>query len=163
MNGIQFGGDSMMVFVARDKAAWDAVKKEVGPSRIPPDRLKEPGLTPLDHVDFHKDMIVAVFWGKIEFSGHGENCWIQDVTVGKKEVTVDCRAILWGGQILRSYTAYPYAASVVPRSDLPVTFVQSIDYKAAAAHSEKSKPLATVGPNRWKAEIANKPENSLVQ
>jgi hypothetical protein len=163
INGIQFGGDAMMVFVARDKTAWEAVKKEVGRAPIPADRLNEPGLSPLDHVDFQKDMIVAVFWGKMNFSGHGENCWIQDVTAGKKEVTVNCRAILWGGQILRSYTAYPYAVRVVPQSELPVKFIQTVDYKADAGLSEKPKTLATLGPKEWKHEIANKPENSVVR
>ena len=163
INGIQCGGDAMMVFVARDKAAWEAIKKEVGPSPIPADRLKETGLAPLDHVDFHQDMIVAVFWGKMNFSGHGENCWIQDVTAGKKDVTVNCRAILWGGQILRSYLAYPYAVRVVPQSELPVKFIQTVDYKADATLSEKPKTLATLGPHEWKAKIANKPENSVVR
>jgi hypothetical protein len=74
-------------------------------------------------------MIVAVFWGQMSFAGEGEKCWIESVTTGKDEVTVDCRANLWGGAVDHAYRAWPYDAKVVKRSNLPVTFVQTTEYK----------------------------------
>src|SRR6266446_9396317 len=84
----------------------------------------------LDGIDFQKQMIVAVFWGKMNFSGQGERCWIEKVPAGKEEVVVDCRATLWGGAVDASYRAWPYHAKAVPRSDLPVQFRQTTEWKA---------------------------------
>ena len=128
----------MAVFVARDKTAWDAVKKAVGDRQmIPIGSAKGGGLDRLDTVDFQKDMIVAVFWGQMSFSGQGERCWIESVTTGKDEVTVDCRASLWGGAVKHAYLAWPYHAKAVKRSDLPVTFVQTTEYKAMPTLSSR--------------------------
>ena len=61
-----------MVYVARDKTTWDAVEKPLGMrhefSRR--DAIKGDSLESLDDVDFQQDMIVAVFWGEMNFSGH---------------------------------------------------------------------------------------------
>ena len=63
--------------------------------------------------------------------------------IGDRQITVACRANLWGGDVLRSYRAWPYAARGVRRSDLPVTFVQDTEYEADPKLSEKNKVLAT--------------------
>ncbi len=118
----------MTLFVARDKATWDAVKKAVAdPQMLPRGFAKGGGPDRLNTVDFQKDMIVAVVWGQMSFSGQGEKCWIESVTAGKDEVTVDCRASLWGGAVKHAYLAWPYHAKTVKRSDLPVTFIQTCE------------------------------------
>ncbi len=131
VRGMDLGGKGMTLFVSRDKATWDAVKKALGDRQmLPRGSAKGGGPDRLDTVDFQKDMIVAVFWGRMSFSGQGEKCWIDSVTTGKDEVTVDCRANLWGGAVKHAYLAWPYHAKAVKRSDLPVTFMQTTEYKA---------------------------------
>jgi hypothetical protein len=153
--GIDVGGKGMALFVARDKATWDAVKKAVGRRQMLPIGFAQGGgLDRLDTVEFQKDMIVAVFWGQMSFAGEGEKCWIESVTHGKDEVTVDCRANLWGGAVDHAYRAWPYHAKVVARSDLPVTFMQTTEYKARPALSKKDQKLATLKPNEWQWKTA---------
>ena len=96
---------------------------------------------------------MAVFWGEMNFSGHDEKCWIEAVDIGERQVTVDCRANLWGGNVKRSYRAWPYDAKVIRRSELPVVFVQATEYKADPKLSEKNKVLATLKPDEWKREV----------
>jgi len=104
--GIDLGGDVMTVYVARDKATWDAVQRAAGPRHeFPGGKLQGESLERLDDVDFQQEMIVAVFWGEMNFSGHDEKCWVEAVNIGDNDVTVDCRASLWGGEVLRSYRA----------------------------------------------------------
>lgn len=158
-SGIELGGDAMVVYVVRDKAAWDALRKEGGSSHFGIKR--PPALVVLDGVDFQKDMIVAVFWGRMNFSGRDENCRISDVKIGEKEISVECVANLWGGQILRSYQAWPYAAKVIAKSDLPVTFIQTVEYKAKPDRARRGERIATLKPPEWKQEIKDKPENAL--
>lgn len=123
-----------------DKAAWDAVKKAVGDRQmLPRGFAKGGGLDRLGAVDFQKDMIVAVFWGQMSFAGEGEKCWIEGVTTGKDEVIVDCRANFWGGAVDHAYRAWPYHAKAVKRSDLPVTFMQTTEYKARPASQRRTR------------------------
>ena len=143
-------------------------ERTFGLSRLPADRQREPGLPQFNGVDFQKQMIVAVFWGEMNFAGHDEKCWIESVGKAKDAdghdfIKVDCQANLWGGEILRSYTAYPYHVMVVPRSNLPVKFLQTVRYRADKARGEKDKILATLGPNAWKQELAEKLENANSQ
>ena len=159
VRGIDVGGKGMALFVARDKATWDAVKKAVGDRQmLPRGFAKGGGLDRLDTVDFQKDMIVAVFWGQMSFSGQGEKCWIESVTTGKEEVTVVCRAILWGGAVKHAYRAWPYHVKAVKRSDLPVTFIQTTEYKAMPALSKKDQKLATLKPSEWKWKMQRENE-----
>jgi hypothetical protein len=99
-------------------------------------------------------MIVAVFWGEKSFSGQGETFWIETVTAGKEEVTVDCRAIFWGGAVKHAYKAWPYHVKVVPRSDLPVRFTQTTKFKADPTRSEKNKILAVLKAGEWKHQAS---------
>ena len=120
-HGTDVGGDAMVVYVVRDKATWEDMKKEVGHVHVSPTgKASGAGLAVLDGVDFQKDMIVAVFWGRMNFAGHGENCRITgvkgDAKNGDREITVECVANLWGGDILRSYEAWPYAARSLPKT-----------------------------------------------
>ncbi len=151
IRGIDLGGKGMQLFVARDKATWDAVRKEVNERRMVPTGMskKGKGLDRLDSADFSKEMIVAVFWGKMEFTGEGEKCWIENVKAGKDEVIVDCRANLWGGAVDHAYRAWPYDAKIIARSDLPVTFMQTTEYKANPSQSEKERKLATLKSGEW--------------
>jgi len=152
--GIDLGGQTTTVFVARDKDTWNAVKQAVGkPQMIPEGMTKGDGLNRLDDIDFQKQMIVAVFWGEMSFSGQGEKCWIEAVTTGKEEVTVDCRAILWGGAVKHAYRAWPYHVKVVPRSDLPLRFTQTTEWKADPNRSEKNKTLAVLKAGEWKCQV----------
>jgi hypothetical protein len=154
VRGVDIGSSHMIVFVARDKPTWDAVKQAAGPRHeFPRAALKGDELASLDPIDFQKEMIVAVFWGEMNFSGHDEKCWIEAVSVGDDEITVDCRASLWGGDVTRSYRAWPYDVKVVRRSELPVTFEQTTEIMTKPDQSEKEKPLATLKPGEWKREI----------
>jgi hypothetical protein len=160
VRGADLGGTAAMVYVARDKATWDAVKKAVGErhefprSAVKGESPQDQSLERLDNVDFQQDMIVAIFWGEMNFSGHEEKCWIEAVDISDRQVSVACRANLWGGYVKRSYRAWPYEARVVRRSDLPVTFVQDTEYKADPNLMEKNKVLATLKPDQWKLEIS---------
>jgi hypothetical protein len=146
VHGLDLGGRNPLVSVARDKDAWDAVKRTVGElQKAPEGRPKPDHLDRLDGTDFRTQMIVAVFWGEMEFSGHGEKCWIEDVTTDKGEVLVDCRASLWGGHVFRSYRAWPFHVKVVPRSELPVRFTQATEVKGT--------PLAVLKAGEWKQEL----------
>ena len=157
VKGTNLGGKTGTVFVARDKATWDKVKKSLGePQTLPIAMPKGDDLTALDGVDFKNQMIVVVSWGQMNFSGHGEKCWIEGVLVAKDEVLVDCRATLWGGPVDASYKAWPYHAKVVPRSELPVQFKQTTEWTAPPARSEKDKTLATLKNREWKKEISSK-------
>ena len=151
--GIDLGGKTAMVFVARDKATWDAVKQAAGKRQMLPRGMPQGDLKPLDAIDFQKQMIVAVFWGEMAFSGQGEKCWIERVSAGKEEIVVDCQATLWGGAVVHAYRAWPYHAKAVPRSDLPVRFRQTTELKANPGHSEKDKTLAILKATEWKREI----------
>ena len=143
-SGIDLGGAKPVVYVVRDKATWDAVKKEAGgPQMLPIGFAKGVGLETLDKTDFDKQMIVAVFWGQMTFAGRGEKCWIESVKVGEKEVVVDCRAVLWGGRVGAAYRAWPYHARVVERSELPVKFVQTTELKGID-RTEKDQLLGVV-------------------
>jgi len=154
IRGIDLGARAPTVFVARDSNTWNAVKQAVGkPQMIPKGMTKGDGLSRLDDIDFQKQMIVAVFWGEMSFSGQGEKCWIEAVTTGKEEVTVDCRAILWGGAVKRAYRAWPYHVKVVPRSDLPLRFTQTTEWKADPNRSEKNKTLAVLKAGEWKCQV----------
>ncbi|MDX1948307.1 MAG: hypothetical protein SFU86_23150 [Pirellulaceae bacterium] len=151
--GIDLGGPTTIVFVARDKVTWDAVKKAAGkPQMLPLGMPPGDDLESLDNVDFQKKMIVAVFWGEMTFAGRGEQCWIESVTTGKEEVVVDCRATLWGGRTTAAYRAWPYHAKVVDRSELAVRFTQTTEWKATPDRSEKVKVLATIKAGEWKQE-----------
>ncbi len=152
--GIDLGGKAMLVYVARDKAQWTAVKEAVGARQMMP-RGTTPGdpLERLDDTDFEQQMIVGVFWGEMNFSGHNEKCWIQEVRVEDKQVIVHCRADLWGGNVFRSYRAWPYDVKAVPQSALPVLFEQTTIYQAAPQNSVKDQPLATLKPGEWKQEV----------
>jgi len=152
--GIDLGGNVMALYVARDKATWDAVQQAAGERHeFPGGKLKGEGLERLDGVDFQQEMVVAVFWGEMNFSGHDEKCWIEGVSIGETEVTVDCRASLWGGDILRSFRAWPYDVKVVRRSELPVTFKQTTEYTAKPGLPEKEKIIAKLKSGQWKREI----------
>jgi hypothetical protein len=147
VRGTDLGGAAMILYAARDRAAWDEVKKAAGDRRMLPIGMpKGEGLDQLDATDFQREMIVAVFWGQMSFAGEGEKCWIESVTAGHEEVTVHCRANLWGGAVDHAYRAWPYHAKAVPRSGLPVTFVQTTDFKANPKLSERAKKLATLQP-----------------
>ncbi len=155
IRGTDLGGNLMTVYVARDKATWDQVKDAVGTRHnLPRGSKPDQPLDRLDGVDFQQDMIVAVFWGEMNFSGHEEKCWIEAVTIGEREVTVDCRASLWGGAVNCSYCAWPYEAKVVQRSELPVLFKQTTEYPAQPQLTEKDKVLATLKTGDWKQEVA---------
>lgn len=152
VRGIDLGTKEMRLYVARDKAAWDAVKKAAGDAQmLPIGTPKGDALERLDSVNFEKEMVVAVFWGQMSFAGEGEKCWIEKVTAGKDEVTVDCRETLWGGAVAHAYRAWPYAAKIVPRSDLPVTFVQTTDLRATKSKTERT--LATLKPGEWERKL----------
>lgn len=154
-SGIDFGSKTPMVFVARDKAAWEMVVRDVGERRMAPigfSNGQEPAS--LGNIDFTKQMIVAVFWGEMSFAGQGEKCRIERVTAGTDEVVVDCTATLWGGAVKRAYRAWPYHAMVVERSDLPVRFRQTTEWKADPKRSEKEKTLAVVAGKEWKQEVS---------
>jgi hypothetical protein len=153
--GIDLGDAKRIVYVVRDKATWDLVKKATdGPQMLPIGFAKGTELQTLDKTDFDKQMIVAVFWGETAFAGRGEKCWIESVTTDKKEVTVNCRALLWGGRVSAVYRAWPYHAKVIERSDLPVKFTQTTEWKGAPDRTEKDKILATIESGEWKQEIA---------
>lgn len=154
ISGIDFGGKTPLVVVARDKAAWDDVVQAVGKRRMLPIGFAN-GQDPasLANVDFGKKMIVAVFWGE-SFSGQGEKCRIERVSAGTDEVIVDCTATLWGGAVDAAYRAWPYHAMVVDRSDLPVRFRQTTELKADPKRSEKEKTLAIVAGKEWKREVS---------
>ncbi len=77
----------------------------------------------------------------------------ERMTAKTTEVVVDCRAKFWGGAVDHAYRAWPYAAKVVPCSDLPVVFVQSTEFKGNPALSQKDKKLATVKPDEWQAVV----------
>ena len=157
VKGTNLGGKTGTVFVARDRATWDKVKQTLGqPQMLPIGMPKGDDLKVLDGVDFQKQMIVAVFWGQMNFSGQGEECWIEGVSVEKEEVVVDCRATLWGGPVKHSYRAWPYHAKVVPRSELPVRFKQTTEWTARPGRSEKDKTVATLKLGDWKQEILSK-------
>lgn len=155
--GIDLGDARRIAYVVRDKATWDALKKAAGgPQMLPIGFAKGTELQTLDKTDFEKEMIVTMFWGEMSFAGRGEKCWIESVTVGKKEITVDCRAVLWGGRVSAAYRAWPYHAKVIARSELPVKFLQTTEFKAAPDRTEKDKPLATIEAGEWKQEITVK-------
>jgi len=157
VKGIDLGGKTMMVFVARDKATWDKVKQTLGePKMLPIGMAKGADLKTLDGTDFKTQMIVGVFWGQMNFSGHGEKCWIEGVSVAHGEVLVDCRATLWGGAVDASYRAWPYHAKIVPRSELPVRFAQTTERTAPPGRTEKDKTVATLKLGDWKQEIPSK-------
>lgn len=157
VKGTNLGRKTGMVFVARDRATWDKVKQTLGePKMLPIGMPKGDDLKVLDGVDFQKQMIVAVSWGQMNFSGHGEKCWIEGVSVASGEVLVDCRATLWGGAVDASYRAWPYHAKVVPRSELPVRFKQTTEWTAPPGRSEKDKTVATLKNGEWTQEILSK-------
>jgi hypothetical protein len=157
VKGTSLGVKTEMVFVARDKATWDKVKQTLGePKMLPIGTPKADDLKTLDGTDFKTQMIVAVFWGQMNFSGHGEKCWIEGVSVANGEMVVDCRATLWGGAVDASYRAWPYHAKVVPRSELPVRFKQTTEWTAPPGRSEKDKTVATLKNEDWKQEIPSK-------
>ncbi len=152
VRGIDLGTKEMRLYVARDKAAWDAVKKAAGDAQmLPIGTPKGDALERLNSVNFDKEMIVAVFWGQMSFAGEGEQCWIEKVTAGKDEVTVDCREKVWDGAVDHAYRAWPYAAKIVPRSDLPVKFVESTEL--LATKTKKEQTLATLKPDEWERKL----------
>ena len=152
--GNDWGGKAAMVIVARDQATWEKAKQSAGELRMLPIGMpKGDDLKILDGVDFKKEMIVAVFWGEKNFSRHGEKCWIENVSVLKDEVVVECRRSLWAGPTDASYRAWPYHAKVVPRSEQPVNFRQKTDWIDAPARVEKAKTVATLKGAEWKQEF----------
>lgn len=152
--GIDLGNASRVAYVVRDQATWEAVKKAAGaPQMLPIGMPKGTELQTLDKTDFEKKMIVALFWGEMSFSAQKEKCWIENVTVGKKEVTVDCRALLWGGRASAAYRAWPYHVRVIERSELPVKFIQTTEWQAPPGRTDKDQPLATLQAGEWKQEI----------
>ena len=118
-------------------------------------RGTKPGdpLEKLDDTDFGRQMIVAVFWGEMSFSGQNEKCRIESVKVEAGKLVVRCQAELWGGAVKHAYRAWPYEVRAVPQSDLPVILVQTTNYQAAPKQSQKDKLLATLEPGEWKKEI----------
>lgn len=151
--GTDLGGKAMTVYLARDRAAWDEVKKSAGARQMLPIGMKGQALEVLDSVNFQKEMIVAVFWGEKNFSGQGETCRIQEVLTGKEEVTVKCHALLWGGAVKHSYRAWPFHVKVVNRSNLPVTFISTTEDKANPKRAIEKGIGVTLKPGEWKAEI----------
>ena len=155
--GIDAGGKTGTVFVARDQASWEKVKKAFGaPKMLPIGMKKGADLSLLDGTDFQKEMIVAVHWGEMNFSRRDEKCWIEDVAILKDEVLVDCRATLWGGAVDASFRAWPYHVKVVPRSALPVRFKQTTVWTAPPGRTEKEKTVGTVKDGEWKLEFPAK-------
>lgn len=149
--GIDLGHDSLALFVARDKETWNKVKSEMGERQmLPIGFAKGESLDRLDDVDFDKQMIVAVFWGKIAFSRMDEKCRIEKVVAGKDEVAIDCRRTLWGGAVDAAYRAWPYHAMAVPKSDLPVRFQQTTTLLAQPDQPARVETLATLKPTEWK-------------
>ena len=152
--GIDFGSGTAMVVVARDKAAWEGALAAAGkPQMVPIGMPKGDDLASLGNIDFSKQMIVAVFWGQLSFSGHDEKCRIERVAVDGGELVVDCRATLWGGAVDAAYRAWPYHALVVDRSELPVRFRQTTELKGGPTRGEKEKTLAVVTPTESKKEL----------
>lgn len=151
--GTDPGGKAMTVHVARDRAAWDEVKKSAGARQMLPNGMKGQALDLLDSVNFQKEMIVAVFWGERNFSGQGETCRIQEVLAGKEEVNVKCHALLWGGAVKHSYRAWPYHVKVVDRSNLPVSFVSTTGDKANPKRPAEKGVSVTLKRGEWRAEI----------
>jgi hypothetical protein len=153
--GIDRGSKTAMVIVARDEAAWNSALQAAGKAQMLPIGMpKGQDLAALGNIDFGKQMIVAVFWGEMSFSGHDEKCRIERVTVAGGELVVDCRATLWGGAVDAAYRAWPYHALVVDRSDLPVKFRQTTELKAMPDRTEKDKTLAIVQKTDWKQEFS---------
>lgn len=153
--GIDFGSRTAMVVVARDKAAWEAALQAAGKKQmVPIGMAKAQDLASLGKIDFGKQMIIAVFWGELSFSGHNEKCRIERTAVAGGELVVDCRATLWGGAVDAAYRAWPYHALVVDRSDLPVRFRQTTELKAAPDRIEKDKTLAIVRPTESRRELS---------
>jgi hypothetical protein len=153
--GLELGGAKPMVCVARDPVAWDAVKQAAGrPQMLPRGMPQGDDLGRLDGIDFQKQMIVAVFWGKLRFAGQGEKCWIDHVAVSQTEIVVDCRSTLWGGATDQAYQAWPYHAQVVARSDLPVRFQLTTEWKGDPSRAVASKTLAILKTGEWKREFS---------
>lgn len=154
VQGIHHGTMRGMTFVARDRKAWDALQEAVGPPQDLP-RTAKPleSLASLNNVDFSKEMIVAIFWGEMTFSGQGEKCWIKDVTTNDKEVVVECQANLWGGPVKRAYRAWPFHVRVVPKSDLPVRFTQVTFWIEAPEKIEKARTLGVIKPDHWRQNL----------
>lgn len=153
-SGMDRGGRTGMVFVARDKATWDAVKQTAGKQqRLPLGMSKGEDLNLLDDIDFQKRMIVAVFWGEMTFAGQGEKYWIENVSIGNEEIVVDFHATLWGGAVDHAHRTWPYHAKVVPRSNLPVRFQQTTERNGNPGRSEKDKTVATLKAGDWKAAL----------
>ncbi len=107
-------------------------------------------LEQLDRVDFEREMIVAAFWGELDFTGHDEKCWIEAIDIGRDEVTVDCRSNLFGGQALRTALVWPYEVRVIARSELPVRFRLKIIYEPKGTEPDRELDLATLKPDAWK-------------
>lgn len=155
--GTDAGGKTPTVFVARDQATWEKVKQAFGAPKMLPIGMKKGGdLSLLDGTDFQKQMIVAVLWGEMNFSSQNEKCWIEDVTILKDEVVVDCRATLWGGAVDASFRAWPYHVKVVPRSALPVRFKQTTVWTAPPGRTEKDKTVGILKDGEWKQEFPAK-------
>ncbi len=154
VQGQHLGNKAGMVVVARDQQSWEAVKLAVGkPQMLPKGFPNTATLDLLNHVDFEKEMIVAFFWGEMAFAGHGEKCWIDEVSEEKTEVLVECQANLWGGAVYRSYRAWPFHAKIVPRSDLPIRFTQKTKLLDVPEKEQKVTPLGTVKADEWKQFI----------
>jgi len=155
--GIDAGGKTAMLFVARDQATWEKVKEAFGaPKMLPIGMKKGADLSLLDGTDFQKEMIMAVLWGEMNFSSQNEKCWIEDVAFIKDEMVVDCRATLWGGAVDASFRAWPYHVKAVPRSALPVRFKQTTVWTAHPGRTEKDKTVGTIKDGEWKLEFLAK-------
>ena len=154
VQGIHLGTRKGMVFVARDKKTWEAVKEAIGkPQAIPKGGAKPESLDRLDDVDFGREMIVAVFWGEMSFSGQGEKCIIEKITAKKAEIEVACQAKLWGGAVKHAYRAWPFHVRVVPGSDLPVRFTQATHWIDTPDKFEKPRSLGVIQRDEWKQII----------
>lgn len=145
--GIHYGSAKPSVHVARDRKAWEELKKSLGkPQDIPRTAARLRNLDELDEVDFEKEMIVAIFWGEHSFSGHDEKCWIHDVSVKEGELHVDGRAHLWGGAVKRAYRAWPFHVKVVAKSNLPVRFSQKTKWLDKPDQAEVTTTLGVIKP-----------------
>jgi len=67
---------------------------------------------------------------------------------------VDCQVTLWGGATDHAYRAWPYHARVVARSDLPVRFKQTTEWKGDPSRNMQNETLAILKPGEWKRGIA---------
>jgi hypothetical protein len=170
-----------MAFVARDASTWEKVKNQVKEwdsknRENPPQhgsRKELENLKLFDSVDFKKEMIVAVFWGDVSMNSTSDQCEIQSALIKKDGVLVKCCSqLLWNEEEAKNnhyihWRGYwdpikpvlPYHIKVVPRSDLAVKFVQTIEHEREPflgmipLPPEKISDCTVVNSNEWNAKM----------